>query len=81
MEWNKQGRKSKSGEAISREWTQDELRVHKDPLLSLACAVVKQWRKDGSPKAEGITTWISIIVERSKEYDAKNILPEVTMED
>ncbi len=69
MKWNKAGRPRKKPKTnnevdhISSVYTKEELKVCKNPVVSLAAAVVRQWKEDGCPSndVEGIQPWISII--------------------
>ena len=73
MNWNKAGRPRKrpQTEVQNRNeqdtFTKQDLYVYTDPLLALACSVVKQWKEDGSPEADlpGILPWLMLIKDKT----------------
>lgn len=83
MEWGKAGRPSKNKpqedkpEWLEQEWTKEELSIiiaaENSSVVMLGIAVVKQWIRDGKPKAdyEGVKVWIDIIVDSLKNKDSK----------
>lgn len=59
MEWRKQGRRRTSQVPQAKEnegpdWTKEELTVYSNGMLALFAAVIKQWKKDGSPSADAL---------------------------
>ena len=63
-EWHQKGRHKRATEVpVDKPYTREELIVHKDPVKSLAKAVVRQWQEDGCPEQDrdGIAPWIGIL--------------------
>lgn len=57
MEWRKQGRRRtfqapEKQEKEGPDWTKEELTVYNDGMIALFAAIIKQWKKDGSPSAD-----------------------------
>ena len=53
-------------EASSKNWTKEEMTLHKNGYAAMAAAVIKQWILDGKPEdsMDGIMLWATIL----KEY-------------
>lgn len=89
MEWRKAGRPKKNNEPqdekpqedkpqwLEQEWTKEELSIiiaaENSSVVMLGIAVVKQWIRDGKPKADydGIKVWLGIINESLKNKNTK----------
>lgn len=54
-------------------WTKKELQIWKNPVASLAAAVIRQWHKDGQPEVskDCILEWANILqgtIGNSKDF-------------
>lgn len=65
MQWKKAGRPRLSEKEEDKPWTKEEQAIYSDATVALACAVVKQWKKDGSPASDwlGVLPWLKILEE------------------
>jgi hypothetical protein len=88
MKWKKAGRPTKQSsdnkpEWLEQHWTKEELSMATLSLetstVSLAVAVIKQWKRDGCPENEkpGILPWVDIIRDYIKEQDSKGGTNEI----
>jgi hypothetical protein len=49
-------------------WHKRELKVHNNPVIDLAAAVIRQWNVDGRPRgdADGVQVWADLISAHAK---------------